>query len=138
MDKTTNEGLDRSLVKIYNLSKNSIQESPFILNNALYEIQPSSHRDPILFDETTSISYRIWKFNKFFDELENRTHISKDAIAKYDFKGDKPGDLSFKKGDKLKIIFTFIDEHENDNWLVGISETDGLKRKGFVPSNYLE
>ena len=50
-------------------------------------------------------------------------------IALYDFKGEMSKDLSFKKGDLVRLI----DRKQNGWWL---AEVDG--RIGFVPSNFLE
>jgi hypothetical protein len=49
-------------------------------------------------------------------------------VAKYDFRGEKSKDISFSKGDIVRLI----DKKKNGWWL---GEVGG--RIGFVPSNYL-
>lgn len=49
-------------------------------------------------------------------------------VALYDFEGEKSKDLTFKRGDLVRLI----DKKPNGWWL---AEADG--RIGFVPSNYL-
>ncbi|KAL4623927.1 tyrosine-protein kinase Blk-like [Arapaima gigas] len=51
------------------------------------------------------------------------------AIAHFDFKSLNDHDLSFQKGDKLKIL------HENGDWLLAKSLVTG--EEGYVPSNYV-
>jgi hypothetical protein len=60
----------------------------------------------------------------------NSDQISSDMVmvAKYDFAGEKSKDLTFKKGDVIRLI----NKKPNGWWL---AEIDG--RVGFVPSNYL-
>lgn len=60
----------------------------------------------------------------------NSDQISSEMVmvAKYDFAGEKSKDLTFKKGDVIRLI----NKKPNGWWL---AEIDG--RVGFVPSNYL-
>jgi hypothetical protein len=53
------------------------------------------------------------------------------AIAKFTFDADQPGDLGFKKGDVITIVKRT--ESENDWWTGRIGE-----REGIFPSNYVE
>ncbi|CAH2354503.1 hypothetical protein CLIB1423_17S00628 [[Candida] railenensis] len=139
-DKFSNETLDRNLTKIYNSAKNNITKSPVDISTQEYNISLADHLNPILFEDTTSLSYKIWKFNEFFNEVEKKNG-KKEKIyvtAKHDFKGENVGDLSFKKNDKIQILFDFVDSHEESSWLVGVRNSEGLKRVGLVPSTYVE
>ncbi|KAF2091447.1 DUF500-domain-containing protein [Saccharata proteae CBS 121410] len=53
------------------------------------------------------------------------------AIAKFTFEADQPGDLGFKKGDVITIVKRT--ESETDWWTGRIGE-----REGIFPSNYVE
>ena len=53
------------------------------------------------------------------------------AIAKFTFDADQPGDLGFKKGDIITIVKRT--ESENDWWTGRVGE-----REGIFPSNYVE
>jgi hypothetical protein len=53
------------------------------------------------------------------------------AIAKFAFDADQPGDLGFKKGDIITIVKRT--ESENDWWTGRIGD-----REGIFPSNYVE
>ena len=73
----------------------------------------------------------------FVDDAEHRSLPGRNAnlkaeetflVAKYDFQGEKSKDLSFKKGEVVRLI----DKKKNGWWL---AEVDN--RIGFVPSNYL-
>ena len=53
------------------------------------------------------------------------------AIAKFTFDADQPGDLAFKKGDIITIVKRT--ESENDWWTGRVGEKEGI-----FPSNYVE
>lgn len=53
------------------------------------------------------------------------------AVAKFTFEADQPGDLAFKKGDVITIVKRT--ENEADWWTGRIGE-----REGIFPSNYVE
>ena len=53
------------------------------------------------------------------------------AIAKFTFDADQPGDLGFKKGDVITIVKRT--ESENDWWTGRVGEKEGI-----FPSNYVE
>ncbi|EGW32974.1 uncharacterized protein SPAPADRAFT_65992 [Spathaspora passalidarum NRRL Y-27907] len=131
----TDNPLDKQLRKIYNSSKNDIRAAP--IPDHSQDITP-----PEQIENTSSITYKLDKFEKFFHKLD----INKESTtrtAKYDFHGQEPGDLSFKKGDQIEIIFDFqsvdtLYNQDNLNWLIGISKTENNYRMGFVPNNYFE
>lgn len=90
-------------------------------------------------------AYELSLWQKFFDKLDKSA--STERVAKYDFDGRHVGDLSFKQGDTIEIIFDFqrVDSlylQDNHNWLIGIIRGDDSAntlscRIGLVPSNYL-
>ncbi|XP_064816436.1 GRB2-related adapter protein 2-like, partial [Oncorhynchus masou masou] len=51
-----------------------------------------------------------------------------EAVGKYDFTATAEDELSFRKGDNMKILGT------NDDWLM--AERHG--KKGFIPRNYID
>lgn len=53
-----------------------------------------------------------------------------EAIAKYDFKATADDELSFKRGDILKVL----NEECDQNWYK--AELNG--KDGFIPKNYIE
>ncbi|XP_041832576.1 tyrosine-protein kinase Blk [Melanotaenia boesemani] len=50
-------------------------------------------------------------------------------VAQHDFKATNDSDLSFKKGDKLKVL------QERGEWWLAVSLVTG--KEGFIPSNYV-
>lgn len=136
--------VNKHLKKVYNSSKNDIKYSPIPERFADLDIPPAT--DDLIFQKTTTVTYKLHEFNKFFDKiiaLSDSMQLDRRVLeAKYDFPGIEPGDLSFKTGDKIEIIFDFqsIDTlYSNDqkNWLIGASKFgQDHFRIGFVPSNY--
>ncbi|XP_065222079.1 growth factor receptor-bound protein 2-like [Planococcus citri] len=53
-----------------------------------------------------------------------------EAVAKYDFNSDNPGDLSFRRGNVLRVL----NMEDDENWF--IAELEG--KEGVIPSNYIE
>ncbi|EGV66432.1 hypothetical protein CANTEDRAFT_100500 [Yamadazyma tenuis ATCC 10573] len=121
------------LVKVYNASKNSIGIAPITAPLNANIIPPGDNF------KTSSITHKLDEFTEFFDKvlvLEPSSERRK-FEAKHDFEGVEPGDMSFRKGDHIEIIFEFHDFMEGDNqgiWLVGMNEQE--HRVGLVPSNY--
>ncbi|WLF79570.1 hypothetical protein PVL30_003325 [Lodderomyces elongisporus] len=142
---------ERHLSKIYNTAKNEIKVAPLALSPSLsaeknvlswdfpVTVQNSSERPPM----TRAYELSLWQ--KFFDKLDKSA--STERVAKYDFDGRHVGDLSFKQGDTIEIIFDFqrvdsLYSQDNHNWLIGIIRGDDSAntlscRIGLVPSNYL-
>ncbi|KAK6454434.1 uncharacterized protein RJT20DRAFT_58553 [Scheffersomyces xylosifermentans] len=140
---STPEAVNKNLKKIYNSSKNNIKYAPIPEPLTNHDIHPT---DTITFDKTTTVTYKLHQFNKFFEKilaLSESMQVDRKVLeAKYDFPGLEPGDLSFHKGDQIEIIFDFqsIDTlYSNDqkNWIIGATKTSSENfRIGFVPSNY--
>ncbi|CAK7914537.1 hypothetical protein CAAN3_16S01200 [[Candida] anglica] len=131
------DGATRNLTKIYNYSKNRIVESP-ITTTSDY-IWPIDHSDDLFLQPVTSETYKLRKYFQFFHSL-NKSN-GEILEAKFDFKGSHPGDLSFEKGDRIRILYNFPQEKSKAaNWLVGIIERTGKQKNetriGFVPSNF--
>lgn len=54
------------------------------------------------------------------------------VVAKYDYVAQKPKDLSFSKGDRLRVI----DRKRNGWWLAELRDGD-TDQIGYIPSNYM-
>ncbi|ODV80142.1 uncharacterized protein CANTADRAFT_5810 [Suhomyces tanzawaensis NRRL Y-17324] len=133
--------VERDLTRIYNGSKNERQVAPIPDLEPKHDIHPY-HSD--IFDKTSSITYKLNRINNFFGRILDTTNGGKKLIAKYDFDGKEPGDLSFSKGDVIEIVCDFqnIDTlyiNDDKNWLIGRTSSKNTEnfRMGFVPSNYL-
>lgn len=138
LDSSNSDDLEKVLMRIYNKSKNDIKQAPIDPSFNPHDISPSDHQDNTLFGDTTSVSYKLWRFNQFFSELEHLRAASKEIyVAKCSFKGLEPGDLSFEKGEQVRSLFAFVDDLPG-NWLVGSIDKNGFSRTGFVPGNYLK
>ncbi|CAK9439618.1 uncharacterized protein LODBEIA_P37180 [Lodderomyces beijingensis] len=140
IDKT--HSVEKPLRKIINSSKNAIRVAPVttsvwfdtpIVENA------SLHTTPM------TEAYKLAAWEKFFSRLDKSKKIAK--VAKYDFKGQETGDLSFVKGDTVEVVFNFqsVDTlymRDNLNWCVGVKRSEDATSKeyriGLVPNNYLE
>lgn len=136
------EEVNKDLKKIYNSSKNTIKNCPIPIEAGKFD---NEHIDPIISNNVCSTTYKLEQLNKFFEKILNYTDSiqieRKVLIAKYDFGGVEPGDLSFKKGDQVEILFDFqavdsLYDQSNDNWLVGMIGSNENTRTGFVPNNY--
>jgi hypothetical protein len=71
-------------------------------------------------------------FPSNYAELIFGTGVMKAGIAKYDFHSDEPGEISFKQGDAIDIIW--IDE-QSSGWWEGQSVSGAV---GLFPSNRVE
>lgn len=136
------EMVNRDLKKVYNMSKNNIRECP--IPTVLHDYRVG-HEDSLFSSETSSVTYKLEQLNNFFDKILNYTNsmqVQRQILqAKYDFVGVEAGDLSFKEGDEVEILFDFqavnsLYSSNNDNWLVGMIKTEQNCRIGFVPNNY--
>ena len=128
--------VDKELRNIYNTSKNEIKVAPTLLSD--FKITPDSETS----ESQLTDSYRLALLDHFYHKLEVLKRTSK--IAKFDFIGVEVGDLSFKKGDTIEVVFDLqnvdtLYQQSNLNWLVGIIQQDNGHdyRIGFVPNNYV-
>ena len=142
LENSSPEMVNRDLKKIYNSSKNKIKECPIPLVLQDYK---SKNENSMFSADTSSVTYKLEQLNKFFDKILKYTdsiEIERKMLqAKYNFEGVEPGDLSFKEGDQVEILFDFqavdsLYNSSNDNWLVGMIKSEGNSRIGFVPNNY--
>ncbi|KAK6202727.1 uncharacterized protein RJT21DRAFT_2112 [Scheffersomyces amazonensis] len=131
--------VSKNLKKVYNSQKNDIKLVPIttkFINN------PITNTDNGVFNKTSSASYKLIQINEFFNKLTGSTQKDHRIItALYDYDGVEPGDLSFKKGDQIEVLFDFqqIDTLYNEgdvNWLIGSTSGKSNSRIGFIPSNY--
>lgn len=135
--------VNKSLARIYNKAKNDIKVAPITLADPVYDrIKPQELQ---ALNQVTTISYKLDQFNKFFDKVlalsKNNNVENKIVTAKHEFKGIEPGDLSFKEGDKIEIIFDFqqvdtLYSRDHKNWMIGMTGSSESPRIGFVPNNY--
>lgn len=136
---SNHETSDSRLRKLYNGCKNDIKIAPVTSN-----ILGFSSAVAISTNQPMSLSYKLNLMQNFFDKLniDGGEKIVKVAIR--DFSGIEPGDLSFKKGDKIEVLLDFqnIDtlySSDGVNWVVGLSRVDENNyRIGFVPNTYIE
>ncbi|KAK6464715.1 hypothetical protein DFJ63DRAFT_312010 [Scheffersomyces coipomensis] len=135
--------VNKNLRKAYNSSKNDIKFAPItsslkndFINNSTSAI------NSVVFNKTSSVSYKLLQINEFFTKLTNTPQKDRRLVtALYDYDGVEPGDLSFKKGDQVEVVFDFqqIDtlyNESNTNWLIGSTISKTNQRIGFIPSNY--
>ncbi len=67
------------------------------------------------------------------DEKQQAAEVALDentVVALYDFKGRAGGDLSFSKGDRMRVI----ERSDEDWWKVTHLKTNAT---GFIPANYV-
>lgn len=143
LDNSSPDVVNKHISKAYNSAKNDIKAAPITSTDPIYnKINPN---ESLIFNKTSSISYKIDQYNKFFDKvlsLSNNVAVERrKVVAKYDFRGAEPGDLSFKKGDTLEILFDFqlvdtLYSRDNNNWMIGLAGSRTAPRIGFIPNNY--
>lgn len=128
--------VDKELRKIYNAAKNEIKVAPTFLSDS--NITPDAKTPTSQLTD----AYKLALLDHFYHKLDSLKRTTK--IAKYDFVGVEVGDLSFKKGDTIEIIFDLqnvdtLYQQNNLNWLVAIipQENNEDYRIGFVPNNYV-
>jgi hypothetical protein len=144
LERSGKENIQRQLQKLYNSQKNEIKVAP-ISPDGHYHIHTHAANDALSLPST--MTTKLAEYNRLFDKIiaatKKSTSPPKHAKAKYDFKGDKPGDLSFKADDDIEILLDFqsintLYDKNNSNWLIGlIRSSDPNYRVGFVPNNYL-
>lgn len=139
----TNKGKNSKLTRIYNSRKSQMNEAPMVITKD--SKQTDIPRNDDAFNNASTITHKLDEFNKFFNKVLKLTDASDHKVltAKYDFEGQEPGDLSFKVGDKIEIIFNFHNSsatNPDDAWLIGIAHCSDdnpvLNRIGLVPGNY--
>lgn len=142
IQSSSSEVTNTNISKIYNYSKNSIKECPIPIKSDELDFK---YELILNTGESSSITYKLERLNKLYDKIlhySNSMQIDRKAWkAKYDFDGVEPGDLSFKKGNEIEILFDFQSvglyyNQSNDNWLIGKLNTNGNTRIGLVPSTY--
>lgn len=131
---TSRETLEKSLRKIYNSSKNEINEAP------IPHQELNIHPKTTTLNDLSSATQKLDKYSKFFAKIL-KNPLGDVRVAKFDFHGTEPGDLSFNKGDEVEIVFDFqnvdtLYSKDNLNWLIGVSRVGDQERIGFVPNNY--
>ncbi|KAI5950561.1 hypothetical protein CANMA_005221 [Candida margitis] len=90
--------VDKELKRIYSMSKNEIKVAPVLskFNNIVPNVEiPKS--------QTITDAYKLALLDHFYSRLDTLKRTTK--IAKYDFTGAEVGDLSFKKGDNIEVVF---------------------------------
>lgn len=131
--------IERELIKVYNSDKNEIKIAPTSKTKTI-QVNPHSN-----IETPTTITHKLDEYQELFNRLINHNKYSetRTAIAKLDFDGQEPGDLSFKSNDAIEILFDFqsagsLYKSTERNWLIGlIKSSDENYRVGFVPNNYL-
>lgn len=124
---------ERTLVAIYNSRKNDIKRAPEThekWTDLLAGIE----------EEKSSISRELLRLHEFFEKAVAHAdeHGGKKlVVATEDFEGAKPGDISFKKGDQVEVVFDFQSlgvtyNAEGRNWFVGSVGP----RIGFAPNTH--
>lgn len=136
LDKSA-DYVDTTLQKVYNSAKNTIVEVPVTTKDpVLGSISPQLVNT---LNQTSSYTVNLAAFQVFFRKLEAVSSLQRPKVlAKYDFAGAEPGDIAFKKGDTLEMLFDFDKvpslQTSTANWVVAKRGT----RIGFAPGNYLE
>lgn len=127
---------------LYNSAKNDIKSCP-VPQYLSHVHNTYSDGNQVLARRAT---YKLSLINEYFDTLLRLIDMNDDnniiLKAKYDFKGEKPGDLSFHKGDNITVL-PLPNSPDRDilnlpSWVIGTVLTKNRNRTGFVPRNCLE
>ncbi|RCK66917.1 hypothetical protein Cantr_02788 [Candida viswanathii] len=135
---SNHETPDSRLRKLYNGCKNDIKKAPITTRD--WGLGPAQ----LTLNLPMTLSYKLDLMQGFFDKLDVNSGDKLIKVAKYDFTGSEPGDLSFKLGDKIEVLLDFqnvdtLYTSDGVNWVVGLSRVDQDNyRIGFVPNNYIE
>lgn len=124
---------ERIIAEMYNAKKNDITRAP-----ETHPDWPVSKATAI--DEKSSVSYKLIQLTAFFDRAMRLAESQTDkrsVVATKDYEGVNPGDLSFKQGDKVEVVFDLQSlgvayNPDGANWFVG---SVGL-RVGFAPNTH--
>lgn len=144
-DDITPDRAEKQIIKLYNSAKNEITQAP--LDTSLWVDLDSYYRQRNVFDSKNTISYRLYELNNFFHKaLEHAKKVSdtqekKVLVAKKNFEGANPGDLSFAAGDKIEVMFdlqsvSLTYNSDGRNWFVGATGATPHRRIGFAPNTY--
>ncbi|CAI5757997.1 unnamed protein product [Candida verbasci] len=128
-NENNKNSFERKLIKIYNNAKNEIQTCPITTKFA-----PRDTKNDL---DLSSISHKLYILQSFFDKLPEST--DKFKIAKADYEGKEPGDLSFKQDEIIEILLDFQDvdtlyQPSQSNWSIGKIND----RIGFISNEYIE
>lgn len=128
---------ERQIIKLYNGAKNEITQAP--LDTSKWPVLENSQAD--VFDSTNTASYKLHALSRFFQKALDLQSEKKVLVAKKDFAGVQPGDLSFKAGDKVDVLFDLqsVSSSYNEagpNWFVGAVGDENHRRTGFAPNTY--
>lgn len=127
---------------LYNSAKNDIKSCP-VPQFLTHQHNAYSDGNQVLARLAT---YKLSLINDYFDTLlrlidmygDNNTVLK----AKSEFKGEKPGDLSFHKGDNITVLPLPNSPNKDvlnlPSWVIGTVMTKHGNRTGFVPRNCLE
>ncbi|KAG7192742.1 uncharacterized protein KQ657_001525 [Scheffersomyces spartinae] len=139
-DKDSDSLKKIELTRAYNRPKNDIVLSP--LTEELKDLKVANG-----LPENSTSAFKVSKFEEFFEKMVNSKNLqkapcSREWTALYDFNGKEEGDLSFKKGDIIEVLFSFQDmdtlyQSDGANWFIGRSKTSGIgARVGMAPTNF--
>lgn len=107
----------------YNVDDTSLSSPSQSVHNAIKAPNNDSHENGL---KTSTVDEVIAPINL------SDSPVGKYAIAKYTFTSDYEGDMSFEKGEKIKVIRVI-----DDGWWEGTIEHDGQDTKcGIFPANY--
>lgn len=124
---------ERTLVAIYNSRKNDITRVPE--THEIWLDALPGHEDG-----KNSATWELLKLQEYFERAVARAEEQgkkKLVVATGDFQGIKPGDLSFKEGDEVEVVFDLQSlgvsyNPEGKNWFVGSVGP----RIGFAPNTH--
>lgn len=143
-ETSTFDKAERQIVKVYNLAKNEIKLAPEDFTN-WRNLDRYNRTDA--FDNKNTVSYKLQELTGFFQKALDHTEKTKATqgkqvlVAKRDFAGAEPGDLSFSKGDKIEVVFDLQSvslsyNEDGRNWFVGTTGQGTQKRVGFAPNTH--
>lgn len=143
-ETSTFDKAERQIVKVYNLAKNEIKLAPEDFTN-WRNLDRYNRTD--VFDNKNTVSYKLQELTGFFQKALDHAEKTKATqgkqilVAKRDFAGAEPGDLSFSKGDKIEVVFDLQSvslsyNEDGRNWFVGATGRGTQKRVGFAPNTH--
>lgn len=136
---------ERQIIKVYNSGKNDITEAP-VDYSQWRNLDRYTNRTNV-FDDKNTVSYKLQELNNFFQKALANAQEYKETqgkqilVAKKDFVGVEPGDLSFLEGDKIEVVFDLQSvslsyNEDGRNWFVGATGDADHKRVGFAPNTH--
>lgn len=130
----------QQLLRQYNYAKNDITQCPILPSK--YESAEFSRKEFTGAQTHNTVTFEMYRLHNFFVEALASIENDKFVVAKKDFKGLQPGDLSFKRGDKIIVVQSLQDDvitynEDGENWFVGATtDHKESQRVGFAPSTY--